>query len=78
MSDVVSIASETIEEFIQRHRGVYTNDVANRFGMYLPDARRHLKKMERSGLVFSERETTGGNGSFLGAGLVWHWRTSRV
>lgn len=76
MNSVVTLSHETIAEFIQRHRnGVFTNDVAARFGMYVPDARRHLKKMERDGLLTSERDSAGGNGAFVGAGLVWRWRS---
>jgi Mn-dependent DtxR family transcriptional regulator len=76
MTTISTISTETIEQFIQRHRnGVFTNDVSVRFGMYLPDARRYLKKLERAGMVVSERDSAGANGNFCGAGLVWRWRS---
>lgn len=69
---ITSIAKESIEDFIKRHpAGVFTNDVAGRFGMNVDDARAILKRMESSGIIYSERETAGGSGAFLGAGLVW-------
>jgi DNA-binding IscR family transcriptional regulator len=66
------IYHETILGFIARHpNGVFTNDVATRFGMYPDSARKVLKRLEAIGALTSERETAGGSGSFLGAGLVW-------
>jgi predicted ArsR family transcriptional regulator len=76
MTKIVAISRETIPGFVARHRpGVFTNDVAARFGIDLKDARRELERLKRSGLVTSRRETTGANGNFAGAGLVWQWRT---
>lgn len=72
MSQITTIGSESIEEFIRRHpSGVFTTDIAGRFGMYRDDALIKLKRMERAGTIYSERETAGGSGAFLGAGLVW-------
>jgi hypothetical protein len=71
------IHSETIEEFIARHpNGVFTNDVATRFGMYRASALGILKQLQAAGALYSERETAGGNGGFAGAGLVWKVKPS--
>lgn len=69
---IATIGRETIEEFICRHRGgVFTNDVAGRFGMIGEKALLKLKEMERAGTIYSERESA--SGGFVGAGLVWRW-----
>lgn len=71
MADFFTIGVETMREFIARHpHGVFTNDVATRFGMNVNDARRILKRMEGQGVVKSELETAA-NGAFSGNGLVW-------
>ena len=69
------LTNESIEQFIARHPdGVFTSDVAGRFGMDVADARRQLKALEREGKIKSEREKAGGFGNFAGAGLVWRRR----
>lgn len=71
MADFFTISVESMTDFIARHpRGVFTNDVAGRFGMNVNDARRILKRMERQGVVKSELEIAA-NGAFSGNGLVW-------
>lgn len=52
MSEIVSIGSESLIDFIRRIGGVVnTDNVGNRFGWDLDRARRELRVLERQGLL---------------------------
>lgn len=58
--------AETIVEFLWRTGGVYTMDVAARFGMSLEECRDALRILELGGQVQSSREVIK-----QGAALLW-------
>jgi len=50
------VQDETILEFVAREKAVSTYSVGCRFGLYITDARKQLKRLEAEGLVQSRRE----------------------
>lgn len=70
MAEVAYIGRETIIDFVARCGGVFTSDIASRFGIGVQEARKACKRLEREGRLKSKREIAA-NGSFSGAGLVW-------
>lgn len=59
MSEVVSLYRESIIEFVRRHpAGVYTNDIAGRFGMPVDAALQKMKRIDRINGRFAEFEAS--------------------
>lgn len=73
MSKVVGIGGaasvETVEDFVRRRGSVTSHEVGRRFGWTYEDAHRHMKKLQRQGLVHGETGKLMTNGG--GRDICW-------
>ena len=59
-----SSGSETVEEFVRRRGSVTSHEVGRRFGWSYEDAHKHMKFLQRQGVVHgtTEKSMTHGGG----------------
>jgi hypothetical protein len=73
MSNVVKIggtaAVETVEDFVRRRGSVTSHEVGRRFGWTYEEAHRHMKKLQKQGVICGETEKSMVNGG--GRDLCW-------